>query len=84
MVPQDLFGRYFGGNEFKYNQKTNQITADYDEYKDVKGKSGLRNDPEKLTKLVKNIYKTLMTRGQKGCYVYISDKNLREYFKQRI
>jgi DUF2075 family protein len=84
---QGLEFEYVGviiGNEFKYNPKTNQITVDYDEYKDVKGKSGLRDDPEKLNKLVKNIYKTLMTRGQKGCYVYISDKNLREYFKQRL
>ena len=26
----------------------------------------------------------LMTRGQKGCYVYCLDKELQEYFKERL
>ena len=31
--------------------------------------------------LIKNTYRTLMTRGQKGCYVYCVDSNLRDYIK---
>lgn len=31
--------------------------------------------------LVKNTYRTLMTRGQKGYYIYCTDKNLANYFK---
>ncbi|MBK1708327.1 DNA/RNA helicase domain-containing protein [Marichromatium gracile] len=30
--------------------------------------------------IIKNTYRTLMTRGQKGCYVYATDLETREYF----
>ena len=33
--------------------------------------------------LIKNTYRTLMTRGMKGCYVYCTDKKLQEYLKGR-
>ena len=32
-------------------------------------------------KIIKNTYKTLMTRGMKGCYIYCTDKKLANYFK---
>lgn len=32
--------------------------------------------------IIKNTYRTLMTRGMKGCYVYCVDKSLQEYFKK--
>ncbi len=35
-------------------------------------------------KIIKNTYRTLLTRGQKGCYIYCCDKDLREYFRKRI
>lgn len=52
----------------------------------IKGyKTLLKNDPEaarkKIRYLIKNTYKTLMTRGMKGCYVYCTDEEMREYFK---
>jgi len=31
--------------------------------------------------LIRNTYKVLLTRGQKGCYIYCTDKELREYIK---
>lgn len=34
--------------------------------------------------IIKNTYRTLLTRGQKGCYVYCTDDNLREYLKDRL
>ena len=34
--------------------------------------------------LIKNTYRTLMTRGMKGCYVYCTDKKLQEYLKYKI
>ena len=47
-----------------------------------------REDPEHAVKvadeLIKNTYRTLMTRGMKGCYVYCVDKNLAEYLKGRL
>ena len=45
-------------------------------------------DPEttraRLDSIIKNTYRTLMTRGQKGCYVYFSDKVVEAYFKERL
>jgi len=34
--------------------------------------------------IIKNTYRTLMTRGMKGCYVYCTDKKLAEYLKNNI
>lgn len=31
--------------------------------------------------IIKNTYRTLMTRGMKGCYVYCTDQNLAKYLK---
>ena len=55
----------------------------------VKGyKKQLRENPDrtrvKADEIIKNTYRTLMTRGQKGCYIYCTDKNLREYLKRRL
>lgn len=45
-------------------------------------------NPEKALKIadeiIKNTYRTLMTRGQKGCYVYCEDKALANYLRNRI
>lgn len=35
-------------------------------------------------RLIKNTYRTLLTRGQKGCYVYCTDNNLKEYFLKNL
>ena len=34
--------------------------------------------------IIKNTYRTLMTRGMKGCYVYCVDKKLQNYLKNNI
>ena len=34
--------------------------------------------------IIKNTYRTLLTRGQKGCYIYCEDKLLSEYLKRRV
>jgi len=36
-----------------------------------------------LRAIIKNTYRTLMTRGMKGCYVYCTDDETREYFKKQ-
>ena len=45
-----------------------------------------KEDPEFALKeadeIIKNTYRTLMTRGMKGCYVYCTDKNLADYLKK--
>jgi len=34
-----------------------------------------------LTSIIKNTYRTLMSRGMKGCYVYFIDKETESYFR---
>ena len=49
-------------------------------------KSMYRVKPEKALavadEIIKNTYRTLMTRGMKGCYVYCVDKALAEYLRE--
>jgi DUF2075 family protein len=49
-------------------------------------KAMLKNNPKEALQqadaIIKNTYRTLMTRGMKGCYVYFCDKALAEYFKE--
>jgi DUF2075 family protein len=48
-------------------------------------KSLIKENPEKghelVRAIIKNTYRTLMTRGMKGCYVYFVDKETEEFFK---
>jgi DUF2075 family protein len=39
-----------------------------------------KTGPLLIDKLIKNTYRTLMTRGMKGCYVYFTDKETEQYF----
>ncbi len=34
--------------------------------------------------IIKNTYRTLLTRGMKGCYVFCVDKETQEYFKSKL
>ena len=49
-------------------------------------KKMFREDPDRARKeadeIIKNTYRTLMTRGMKGCYVYCTDRKLAEYLKE--
>jgi DUF2075 family protein len=51
----------------------------------IKGyKTLLKKNPEEANRraefIIKNTYRTLMTRGMKGCYLYCTDEETREYF----
>ncbi|OZI43196.1 DNA/RNA helicase domain-containing protein [Bordetella genomosp. 4] len=57
--------------------------------KTIRGyKTRLKTDPDQaraeVDLIIKNTYRTLMTRGMKGCYVYCTDKETAEYFRSRI
>jgi len=39
---------------------------------------------ELADELIKNTYRTLMSRGMKGCYIYCCDDQLQDYFNKRI
>jgi DUF2075 family protein len=69
------------GNDLRYNRATGKVEAVWNEYKDKAGKKGLKNDPVTFNALVKNIYRILLSRGMRGCYVFCRDKNLRDYLQ---
>ncbi len=57
--------------------------------KSLNGYIGERKlDPEaadaKADELIRNTYRTLMSRGMKGCYVYFTDPAVKKYFEDRI
>ncbi|HPG43163.1 MAG TPA: DUF2075 domain-containing protein, partial [Acholeplasmataceae bacterium] len=39
---------------------------------------------ELADRIIRNTYKTLLSRGQKGCYIYCEDIQLREYLRHMI
>ena len=39
---------------------------------------------DKADEIIKNTYRTLMTRGMKGCYIYCTDEKLRNYIKRKV
>jgi len=45
-------------------------------------------DPEhaeaRADEIIRNTYRTLLTRGMKGCYVYCTDDGLRDYLRGRL
>ncbi|WP_458413339.1 DNA/RNA helicase domain-containing protein [Schinkia sp. CFF1] len=51
-------------------------------------KTMAKEDPEKAQavadQIIRNTYRTLMTRGQKGCFIFCTDQKLNEYFKKRL
>jgi len=55
----------------------------------IKGyKKLLEKEPENAKRLIKgiikNTYRTLMTRGMKGCYVYFCDEETKDFFRTEI
>ena len=48
--------------------------------------SGIRTckDKAQADRLIRNTYKTLMSRGQKGCFIYCEDKELAAFLKRAI
>jgi len=57
--------------------------------KSIRGYKKLsKADPESAKRetdlIIKNTYRTLMTRGMKGCYVYCTDQETAEYFRKHL
>lgn len=67
------------GPELKY--RNGNIVFDTEQYKDRYGKHTSKSSQEMLHYIL-NIYKTLMTRGIKGTYLYACDEALFNYLAQ--
>lgn len=74
----------FIGKDLTYDVNKKKFVANWKRYFDSSGKKGFSNDPQELVPLLKNIYKTLLTRGMKGCYVFVEDKGLREHMRKSL
>lgn len=79
------------GNDLRYenNQVVSDVTKRSKNDQSVRGlKTRLKKDPmralQDADEIIKNTYRTLMTRGMKGCYVYFCDKALENYFKSLL
>ncbi len=79
------------GDDLRY--ENGRVITDYTKRastdQSLRGIKGLgKKDPEKAHKIadpiIRNTYRTLLTRGQKGCYVFCTDKNLEKYLKERL
>ena len=79
------------GNDIRYEE--DKIVTDYTKRaqtdQSLKGIKKIAKEKgqdvaEKIAdKIIKNTYRTLMTRGMKGCYIYCMDKNLRNYIRKK-
>ena len=51
-------------------------------------KKEMKEDPisagAKADQIIRNTYRTLMTRGMKGCYIYCTDPEVAKYFQDRL
>ena len=71
------------GKDLKY--ENGQVVTDKNAISRDDKSSGIRSASDDVArKLILNTYKTLLTRGQKGCFVYCEDEGLREYLKAMI
>ncbi len=69
--------------ELSYDKEKWKFKIVSTHYRDINGKRWVQ-DPAELERYIINIYKVLMTRGIKWTYVYIVDKDLREYISKIV
>jgi DUF2075 family protein len=77
------------GDDFVY--RNGQIMTDYNKHPD--GANEFKrphqrrvhpSDANLIDQLIRNTYRVLLSRGQKGCYIFCLDKELSRYLKRRI
>ena len=81
------------GDDLRYDKVNKRIVTDCTKRastdQSLKGIKKLnKENPEKAKaiadEIIKNTYRTLITRGMKGCYIYCTDADLREYIRDRL
>lgn len=77
------------GPDLRVSLETGEIIADWDAYRDKKGKERTGHladtfDDDDLLVFIRNIYGVLLTRGMLGTYVYVCDQVLRERLRRFI
>jgi DUF2075 family protein len=68
------------GRDILVDKKTGKLKTDITQTADpTLKKSSISFDAN-----VRNIYRVLMCRGMKGCYIYCVDEDVKSYFKKRV
>ena len=79
----DYAGVIIGG-DLKYNPMSKQIFTDKSACKDPVLRQNRQEATMTFDDYVRNIYRVLMSRGMKGCYIYAVDEHLSNYLKGLI
>ena len=82
IIGQDL--QYKNGHIVTDYTKRAKTDKSLDGIKKIAKENGKETAYKIADTIIKNTYRTLMTRGMKGCYVYICDEGLREYMKETV
>ena len=73
------------GKDLTFDAATGRVRTDKNAISRDDKSSGIRTASDAdARRLILNTYKTLLTRGQKGCFVYCEDPELREYLKRMV
>ncbi len=79
------------GPDIRYDPVQRMIVTDYTEraktdqsLKGLKSKYGPGEREAVADRIIKDTYRVLMSRGMKGCFVYCTDPNLRDYIRKRL
>lgn len=73
------------GKDLTYDSLTGRVLTDKTAISRDDKSSGIRGASDDVARrLILNTYRTLLTRGQKGCYVYCEDAGLRDYLKKMV
>ena len=69
-------------NEHVITDSTKRASSDAS----LRGNNTVLGESKKILvdRIIRNTYKTILSRGQKGCYVYCQDKALSDYLKKRL
>jgi len=68
------------GDDLCFDPAKGALAGDINKTKDPT----LRKSKQNFEHHVKNIYRTLLTRGMRGCYVYFTNKDTEKFFRDRI
>lgn len=74
------------GKDLTYDENSGKVITNQQAISMDDRTSGIRSlkNKDEARRLILNTYKTLLTRGQKGCYVYCEDSSLRDYIRSCI
>lgn len=72
------------GRDLRYDTASQKLITDRTESRDPVLRRTVREATMTFDDYVRNIYRVLMSRGMKGCYLYICDDALRNHFKSLL